>query len=213
MVGWHHRLSGHEIEQTHGDGEGQGSLTCRSPWDHKEPDVTEPLNKSKAINGKAAITEYHITIDRHWGSTVEPSFPAHVCHIPDQQCPVSPLKRALTLYFGSWHQLWLHWYMSQYHWPPSSETRKSPEDQLPLPQLQLFDRSASCLLPFKWDARDFAPGKGWGRRLHSLHFRRNHTFKQEPWRPLVLCTQHQRKVTAESENLRVMFGSTSVSSF
>ena len=26
MVGWHHQFSGHEFEQTPGDGEGQGSL-------------------------------------------------------------------------------------------------------------------------------------------------------------------------------------------
>ena len=26
MVGWHHHLSGHEFEQTLGDGEGQGNL-------------------------------------------------------------------------------------------------------------------------------------------------------------------------------------------
>ena len=26
MVGWHHRLNGHEFEQTPGDGEGHGSL-------------------------------------------------------------------------------------------------------------------------------------------------------------------------------------------
>ena len=32
MVGWHHRLNGHESEQTQGDGEGQGSLTYCSPW-------------------------------------------------------------------------------------------------------------------------------------------------------------------------------------
>ena len=31
MVGWHHRLKGHEFEQTPGDREGQGSLTCCSP--------------------------------------------------------------------------------------------------------------------------------------------------------------------------------------
>ena len=31
MVGWHHQLNGHEIEQALGDGEGQGSLTCCSP--------------------------------------------------------------------------------------------------------------------------------------------------------------------------------------
>ena len=27
MVEWHHRLNGHEFEQTPGDGVGQGSLT------------------------------------------------------------------------------------------------------------------------------------------------------------------------------------------
>ena len=32
MVGWHHQLNGHESEQTLGDGEGQGSLECCSPW-------------------------------------------------------------------------------------------------------------------------------------------------------------------------------------
>ena len=32
MVGWHRRLNGHEFEQTLGDGEGEGSLACCSPW-------------------------------------------------------------------------------------------------------------------------------------------------------------------------------------
>ena len=32
MVGWHHRLSGHEYGQTSGDSEGQGSLACGSSW-------------------------------------------------------------------------------------------------------------------------------------------------------------------------------------
>ena len=32
MVRWHHRLNGHEFEQTLGDSEGQGSLVCCSPW-------------------------------------------------------------------------------------------------------------------------------------------------------------------------------------
>ena len=35
MVGWHHRLNGHEFEQASGDSEGQGSLACYSPWDCK----------------------------------------------------------------------------------------------------------------------------------------------------------------------------------
>ena len=36
MVGWHHRLKGHEFEQALGDSEGQGSLVCCSPWGCKE---------------------------------------------------------------------------------------------------------------------------------------------------------------------------------
>ena len=35
MVGWHHQINGHEFEQAPGDGEGQGSLVCCSPWGHK----------------------------------------------------------------------------------------------------------------------------------------------------------------------------------
>ena len=40
MVGWHHWLNGHELEQTQGDSEGPGTLACCSPWDHKESDTT-----------------------------------------------------------------------------------------------------------------------------------------------------------------------------
>ena len=40
MVGWHHWLNGHEFELTPGDDEGQGSLACCSPWDHKESNTT-----------------------------------------------------------------------------------------------------------------------------------------------------------------------------
>ena len=41
MFSWHHRLNGHEFEQTLGDSEGQGSLACCSPWGCKELDTTE----------------------------------------------------------------------------------------------------------------------------------------------------------------------------
>ena len=47
MVGWHHRLNGHEFEQTLGDSNGQGSLVCCSPWGCKELDMAERLNNSK----------------------------------------------------------------------------------------------------------------------------------------------------------------------
>ena len=38
MVGQHHRLNGHELEQTLGDSGGQGSLACCGPWGRKELD-------------------------------------------------------------------------------------------------------------------------------------------------------------------------------
>ena len=45
IVGWHHRLNGHEFEQALGVGDGQGRLACTSyPWGRKELDTTEQLN-------------------------------------------------------------------------------------------------------------------------------------------------------------------------
>ena len=45
MVGWHHRLNGHEFEQALENGKGQGSLVCCSPCGPcKESDKTEKLN-------------------------------------------------------------------------------------------------------------------------------------------------------------------------
>ena len=44
MVGWHHRLNGHEFEQALRVGDGQGSLASYSPWCRKELDTTEWLN-------------------------------------------------------------------------------------------------------------------------------------------------------------------------
>ena len=44
MVGWHHRLNGHEFEWTALFGDGQGSLVGCSPWGRKELDRTEQLN-------------------------------------------------------------------------------------------------------------------------------------------------------------------------
>ena len=43
MVGWHHQLNGHELEQTLGDS-GQGSLVYCSLWGRKESNKTEWLN-------------------------------------------------------------------------------------------------------------------------------------------------------------------------
>ena len=50
MVGQHHRLNGREFEQALGDGEGQGSLACGSPWGHNELNMTDQLNNNNKTN-------------------------------------------------------------------------------------------------------------------------------------------------------------------
>ena len=60
MIEWHHRLKGQEFGQALGDGEGQGSLACCSPWGHKESDMTEQLKNSPPdikIYYKATVIE------------------------------------------------------------------------------------------------------------------------------------------------------------
>ena len=44
MVGWCHQVDGNEFQQVSGVGDGQGSLTCCSPWGRKESDMTVQLN-------------------------------------------------------------------------------------------------------------------------------------------------------------------------
>ena len=58
MLRWHHQLNGHEFEQTPGDGEGQGSLVCCSPWGCRELDMTKRLNNNNKyfrLHGYAQI--------------------------------------------------------------------------------------------------------------------------------------------------------------
>ena len=53
IVGWHHRLDGHEFEQAPGVGDEQGSLGCCSPQEHKQLNTTEWLNWTE-------LTEFHL---------------------------------------------------------------------------------------------------------------------------------------------------------
>ena len=63
MVGWHHRLDGHEFEQAPGDGERQESLACCSPWGHKDSDMTEQLNNNNTIINASLL----ILMGTRWG--------------------------------------------------------------------------------------------------------------------------------------------------
>ena len=49
MIGWHHRLDGHEFEQAPGVGDGQGRLGCCSPWDCEELGMTEEPNRTELV--------------------------------------------------------------------------------------------------------------------------------------------------------------------
>ena len=61
MAGWHHRLKGHGLEQAPGIGDGQGCLVCCNPWDHKESDMTEQLNRIQSeVRRKTNIVYYRI---------------------------------------------------------------------------------------------------------------------------------------------------------
>ena len=51
-VGWHHQLHGHEFEQAPGDGEGQGSPVCCSPWGCKVLDNTDQWTELKLVYSK-----------------------------------------------------------------------------------------------------------------------------------------------------------------
>ena len=55
-----HRLNGHEFDQALGDGEGQGSLACCSPWGCKESDRTERLNNNN--NKKEALNILRVAV-------------------------------------------------------------------------------------------------------------------------------------------------------
>ena len=71
MVGWHHRLNGHEFQQALGDGEGKGSLACCSSWSRKEWDMTEWLTSvymsSHSPNSSRSL--FTIPVSMHLFST------------------------------------------------------------------------------------------------------------------------------------------------
>ena len=72
MVGWLHRLNGHEFEWALGVGDGQWGLTCCNPWSCKESDMTEQLNW---IELNSWLKTCHPVYQRrHWP-------PASVCNL------------------------------------------------------------------------------------------------------------------------------------
>ena len=92
MVGWHYQLNGCEFEQAPGDGEGQGSLECCSPWGHKELDTTEQLNNNLVpkmnIHG-TDLSPVHI-LELRQSASVKPK------STPDMQAKTKKKKPSAT---------------------------------------------------------------------------------------------------------------------
>ena len=80
-----HRFNGHEFEQALGDGEGQRSPVCCSPWGHKESDMTEWLNNSQQVGELMLFSD----IRNHWpesqhGRSQEHKSSSGQCHRKSQ---------------------------------------------------------------------------------------------------------------------------------
>ena len=56
MDGWHHRLNGHEFEQTPGRSEGQVSLACCSPWGGKVGYDLVTKQQAPSLHPKAGMS-------------------------------------------------------------------------------------------------------------------------------------------------------------
>ena len=108
MVGWHHRLNGHELEHTPENG-GQGGLACCSPWGHKYLDTT-----SLWIQQQRALTVAGCLVDlRAQRSTLRKHYINHLRQIRApvilwslmlafyhycQECPTHNLPALLLLF-------------------------------------------------------------------------------------------------------------------
>ena len=99
MVGWHHRLDGHEFEQALGDSDGQGGLACCSPWVTKSQ---TRLSNWTELNGNWNGSENFdmmvstLYLKRHSLSLIIPKPPEYI-HLKEMNLG--------KLYFGVWYFL------------------------------------------------------------------------------------------------------------
>ena len=120
MVGWQHRLDGHEFKQAPGVGEGQNPiLACCSLWGHRESDTTEWLKDSK--NCCCLVTKSCPRLCEPMDCST-PGFlvlcylkfaQTHVHWVGDDIQPSHPLSFPFPLTFNfSQHQGLFHWLSS-----------------------------------------------------------------------------------------------------
>ena len=118
MLGWHHRLNGHECEQAPGAGDGRGGPACCGLWGHRESDATEQQQQtasSKNANDWVLVTNTGLALAGcSWASLLlslllRPSSSeseqsmvlAIVCDQPSTHHPVSFTQRTLILVWDS----------------------------------------------------------------------------------------------------------------
>ena len=81
MVGWHHRLNGHEFGWAPGVGDGQGGLEWCSSWGPKEPDTTQwQLNW---CHNNGSLSTLGPSDHNYWVRVLQllkPARPEPVCH-------------------------------------------------------------------------------------------------------------------------------------
>ena len=70
MVGWHHRLNGHEFEQAPGNGKVQGSLARCRQRDCKESDMTKGWNNNDNLS-KFVVRTYFIQFFNDFSSSIK----------------------------------------------------------------------------------------------------------------------------------------------
>ena len=107
MVGWHHRLNGHEFGWTPGVGDGQGGLACCSPWGRKEMDTTEWLHWTERNHGRSC---WETTWGKIKGTRDPLSF--NLCQDEDIEClrPCTHPDLSATAPLNSCHKTppWTH---------------------------------------------------------------------------------------------------------
>ena len=96
MVGWHHQLDGHELEQAPGVGDGQGSLVCCNSWGCKESDTTERLNWTSVCQVSLSITNWWSLTKLMSIESVMPSNDLILCHPLFLLPPIFPNIRVFS---------------------------------------------------------------------------------------------------------------------
>ena len=85
----HHRHNGHEFERIPGNGEGQGSLVCCSPWDHKELDQLSNKTTTTTSSNVQGPSGSHVI----WN--LDPTSHHHIQHHSEKEI----LTSAISKYF------------------------------------------------------------------------------------------------------------------